>query len=78
MEELLHIYINGVKTGTVSGSMDGNPGTNNNMRWGGLGTGGAYVYNSKSNIALFRMYNTDLSDAQILQNFNSLRSRYVL
>lgn len=75
---ILNIYINGIKTGTVSGSINGNPGTSNSMRWGGLGTGGAYVYNSKSNIALFRMYNTDLSDAQILQNFNSLRSRYVL
>jgi hypothetical protein len=74
----LNIYINGVKTGTVSDNISTNPGTNNNMRWGGLGTGGAYVYNSKSNMALFRMYNVSLSDAQILQNFNSLRSRYVL
>jgi hypothetical protein len=74
----LNIYINGVKTGTTSNIITGNPGTGNGMRWGGLGTGGAYVYNSKSNMALFRMYNRDLSDDEIMQNFNSLRSRYVL
>ena len=74
----LNIYINGVKTGTASNIITGNPGTGNGMRWGGHGTGGGFVYNSKSNMALFRMYNRDLSDDEIMQNFNSLRSRYVL
>ena len=50
----------------------------NSLDLGAAATGTSFNYYSKSNIALFRMYNTVLSDDQVLQNFAAVRGRFGL
>jgi hypothetical protein len=52
--------------------------SNNNLLIGAAPVGASYSSYTKSNVALLRMYNTALTDDQVLQNFAAVRGRYNL
>ena len=75
----LKIYINGVLNRTINSAMGiGIPSTYAMYigRMGYIGGGGNYVY--KGYIDISRIYNRSLSSSELLQNYNSQKSRFGL
>jgi len=72
---LIYLYINGVSQAvTNQPGMSGVSFSQNGLTIGAIST--PYYWNG--NIANFRMYNTDLSANQIVQNYNATKGRFVL
>lgn len=71
-------YLNGVLKATDTITSTAFSGTSNNLRLGAAfdGNTGAFYYYAKNNVGCLKMYNAALSDDEISQNFNALRSRY--
>jgi hypothetical protein len=71
-------YVNGVLSGTSSGSVSGNV---NMSSLGGLNimkSDAGNVDNGSGQLSVARIYNTALTQEQILQNFNARRGKYGL
>jgi hypothetical protein len=69
-----YVYKNGTSFGQTNSTSDiSASGTN---WWIGQRTGGGYTLNG--NISVTRMYNKGFSAAEVLQNYNALKSRYDL
>ena len=70
------LYINGVlvNSDTQSGTIATNAGGMSIGAYGGYTGGKSYFYNGNESIC--RVYNRELSAAEIIQNFNALRGRY--
>jgi hypothetical protein len=66
------IYINGVQDSTFASSVNGNATTN----WS-IGSRNTGARNFQGNIAQASIYNRALSAAEVSQNYNALRNRYV-
>ena len=64
-------YLNGVAKGTQTNPYTDRP-TNTNVLQIGTGSGGAF----NGQIAVFNVYQEELTAAQVLYNFNSMRSRF--
>jgi hypothetical protein len=71
------LYINGVQVNsdTQSGTIATNSGGMSIGVYGGFSGGRGYYYNG--NLAACRIYNRALSAAEISQNYNALKSRYI-
>jgi hypothetical protein len=68
-------YLNGINVFNRSVTINSNT-TNNGRVWLSRYSGGAYLWNG--NVNLFKFYNRILSDTEIFQNYNSLKSRFGL
>ena len=72
--ELSRVYVNGIlRSSTSSTALNGitiTPDTNN------AGIGGTQFYLSGCRIPIARLYNRPLSQQEVLQNFNSTRTRF--
>jgi hypothetical protein len=64
------IYTNSLVTTTTQ--------SNNTFMIGAAAVGSSFSAYTKSNVALLRMYNTALTDDQVLQNFAAVRGRFNL
>ena len=74
-----NLYINGSKVATTGYAVKSNPGSTFLSLGKSDGFGGylgGVINNFTGNIGAWKVYNKNLSDAEILQNFNALRSRY--
>jgi len=69
----VNIYINGVLDATYARTGSQTPG---NLRIGSSDNGAGEFYNG--DLPIVRMYSTALSQSQIIQNFNSQKSRFGL
>ena len=71
------LYINGIQVNsdTQSGTIATNSGGMSIGVYGGYSGGRGYYYNG--NLAACRIYNRALSAAEIQQNYNALKSRYI-
>ena len=69
----VRIYINGVKESTTARTGTITPGT----LYVGSNSGGSSEF-YVGQLGFVKMYNTVLTDAQVLQNFNAIRGRYGL
>jgi hypothetical protein len=69
------IYVNGVST---AGPNTGGAAGPNGISLGAMGNSGAYTEYSNGDCACVGAYNRVLTSAEILQNFNALRTRYGL
>lgn len=69
------IYVNGVST--AGPNINGSAGPNG-ITLGAMGNSGAYTEYSNGDCALVGAYNRVLTAAEVLQNFNALRTRYGL
>lgn len=73
------MFINGTLKGTNAFSAPSNVGigTSNNLR---IGTGNnsdlPYSWHVNANISIVRMYNRELSQAEVAQNFSAIRGRF--
>jgi len=67
------IYVNGVLQNTAATTICTPSGSLNLAMFGILGG-----YNANGNIYNFRFYNRELSDAEVAQNYNALKSRFNL
>ena len=74
-----NLYINGSKVATTGYAVKLNPGSTF-LSLGKLDGAGGYIggvtNNFTGNIGAWRVYNKNLSDAEIQQNFDALRGRY--
>ena len=70
------LYINGilVNSDTQSGTIQTNANGMSIGVYGGFNGGRGYYYNG--NIAVVKVYNKQLSEPEVLQNFNALRGRF--
>ena len=81
---VVKFYVNGVPVNVTVGGVgfNSNPVTFSNFQYpfaiGALNNRGNIVNYINSSIPFFRMYNTLLTDAEVLQNFNSVKSRFGL
>jgi hypothetical protein len=76
----LSIYINGVLKGTTSNinTSGGSGGTTNTIRMGMANPSNEdFSWHTNANVAAARMYNRALTAAEITQNYNALKSRYI-
>jgi len=77
-----NLYINGSKVATTGYAAKSNPGSTFLSLGKSDGTGGLYlggvINNFTGNIGAWKVYNRNLSDADILQNYRALASRYGL
>ena len=77
-----NLYINGSKVATTGYAVKSNPGSTFLSLGKSDGTGGLYlggvINNFTGNIGAWKVYNRNLSDADILQNYRALASRYGL
>ena len=73
----LETYIDGVSIGSVSHSLSSILNTSANLYIGSY-NGGEYSQYMNGRIGITRLYNTALSSAQVLQNFNADKSKYGL
>ena len=72
------LYINGnlVHSDTAAGTVSTNSGGMSIGAYGGYTGGKLYYYNG--NLAICRVYNKELTPAEILQNYNATKGRYNL
>jgi hypothetical protein len=81
---VVKFYVNGVPVNVTVGGVgfNSNPVTFSNFQYpfaiGALNNRGNIVNYINSSIPFFRMYNTLLTDAEVLRNFNALKSRFGL
>lgn len=73
----LQTFINGASIGSVSHSLGSILNTSANLYIGSY-NGGEYSQWFNGRIGIVRLYNTALTDAQVLQNYNADRSKYGL
>jgi hypothetical protein len=73
----LQTFINGVSIGTVSTSMSSLLNSVNPLYLGRY-NGGEFPQNFNGRIGITRLYNAALTSSQVLQNFNSDKSKYGL
>lgn len=71
----LQTYVNGASIGTVNHSLTSLLNTSANLYIGSY-NGGEYSQWFDGKIGITRLYNAALTDGQVLQNFNSDRSKY--
>ena len=73
-------YINGILKGTKVIDTSGGVGSvTNTIRMGMASpTDEGYSWHANANVSTAKMYNRDLSQAEVLQNYNSTKSRYML
>jgi hypothetical protein len=72
------LYINGnlVNSDTQTGTINTNSGGMSIGAYGGYTGGRSYYYNG--NLAICRVYNKELTPAEVLQNYNATKGRYLL
>jgi hypothetical protein len=72
------LYINGnlVNSDAQTGTISTNSGGMSIGAYGGYTGGKSYYYNG--NLAICRVYNKELTSAEILQNYNATKSRFLL
>jgi hypothetical protein len=73
----LETYINGVSIGSVSHTLNGLLNTGTPLYIGSY-NGGEYAQWFNGKIGVVRLYNTALTDAEVLQNYNADKSTYGL
>jgi len=73
----LKIYQNGILTGTANSALGIGSPPSHNLAIGGMGILPS-TYNLTGNIYVGRIYNRALSAAEVLQNYNSQKSRFNL
>jgi hypothetical protein len=73
----LETYINGVSIGTVNHSLASILNTTNNLYIGSY-NGGEYSQYFNGRIGITRLYNTALTSANVLQNYNADKGKYGL
>jgi hypothetical protein len=70
-------YVNGVSIGSVNHTLNSLLNTTTNLYLGSY-NGGEYAQYYNGQIGVTRLYNTALTSANVLQNFNADRSKYVI
>lgn len=73
----LETFVNGVSIGTVSHNLSSILNSSNPLYIGSY-NGGEYSQWYDGKIGITRLYNTDLTSSQVLQNFNADKSKYGL
>jgi len=76
--ENTRLYINGVLTSIVSNTNIGNLTITPNVTDAAIGKGGAGPFYAGGNIASARIYNRPLSSTEVLQNYNTTKTRFGL
>ena len=73
----LETFVNGTSVGSVNHSLSSILNTNNSIYLGSY-NGGEYSQWFDGKIGITRLYNTSLTSAEVLQNFNADKSKYGL
>ncbi len=72
----LKIYVNGTLKGTTNSTLGIGTPSSYDLRIGSMGL--SHIYEFQGYIDVSKIYNRALSDTEILQNYNSLKSRFGL